>query len=178
MRLTFRNIKARNINLKTHNVAADPKPPALTKSGKPRAKRIEHEEIEQADFFEQAHWEQKRYPDIQMAFHVPNGGHRSWKTAKKLKKQGVKSGVPDIVVPIVTTLYPGLYIEMKAEDGTMEPQQQYYAAFLAQQGYLVAVAWDWESAWALATWYHDLPRAGAPKWIVTDIKGFLEKQRS
>lgn len=45
-------------------------------------------------------------------FAVPNGGQRNKIVAAKLKQEGVKSGVPDIYVPVWK-----LWIEMKREKG-------------------------------------------------------------
>ena len=44
---------------------------------------------------------------------IPNGGSRNAIEAMNLKRQGVKSGVPDICVPIQREPYGGLYIELK-----------------------------------------------------------------
>jgi hypothetical protein len=53
-------------------------------------------------------------------FHPPNGGFRKITTAKRLRKLGVKPGVPDIVIitpPPAFPGRPGTVIELKRLDG-------------------------------------------------------------
>jgi hypothetical protein len=84
-------------------------------------------------------------------FSVPNGEKREVKVNKKtgakycpagkrLKKEGQRRGVPDLIMPIVRK-YPGLYIEMKTESGTVSAEQKSWIAFLKSQGYRVEVCW-------------------------------------
>lgn len=47
-------------------------------------------------------------------YHVPNGGQRNKKTAADLKRQGVRSGVSDLVVMEGRGGWLGLYVEFKA----------------------------------------------------------------
>lgn len=51
-------------------------------------------------------------------FHVPNGGHRHKSVAVKLKRQGVKAGVCDVIIITIPQKvrdngYVGVVIEMK-----------------------------------------------------------------
>ena len=58
-------------------------------------------------------------------FHVPNEGKRSIYLHAKMKKMGLKSGCPDIIVE-----YPQgklLYIELKAPKGRLSPNQKLWA---------------------------------------------------
>ena len=53
--------------------------------------------------------------------HVPNGGNRNVITGKKLKSQGVKAGVPDILIfkrskSIISKNFYGVAIEMKRKN--------------------------------------------------------------
>lgn len=63
-------------------------------------------------------------------FHVPNGGKRGILTAKKLKAQGVKPGVPDII--ILLSGGRSIFLELKAEGGVLSPDQKQFANDLAQ----------------------------------------------
>lgn len=54
-----------------------------------------------------------RYPELELLYHIPNGGSRNKIEAANLKQQGVKSGVPDLCLPVGKGKYNGLYIEMK-----------------------------------------------------------------
>ena len=58
-------------------------------------------------------------------FHVPNEGKRSISYHAKMKKMGLKSGCPDIIVE-----YPQgrvLYIELKNEKGRLSDNQKLWA---------------------------------------------------
>ena len=45
-----------------------------------------------------------RIPVLEFAFHVPNGEKRDKSTAKRLKSLGVKSGVPDVLLPVPSVI--------------------------------------------------------------------------
>lgn len=63
-----------------------------------RAKSIDREGLEQAALIKEI---SLRYPAAsKLIYHVPNGGHRHKLVAVKLKEQGVKAGVPDLVLPM------------------------------------------------------------------------------
>ena len=77
----------------------------------------------------------EQYPELAWLFAVPNGGRRDAVTGAKLKAEGVKPGVPDLVLPVPRGGYHGLWIEMKTEDGRMTPEQKEWQGFLRAQGY-------------------------------------------
>jgi len=78
--------------------------------------------------------------------HIPNGGKRDKITAYRLKREGVKSGVPDICLPVSRGKYNGLYIELKAGKNKPTENQEFWIAELKKQGYLVEVCYDWAKA--------------------------------
>jgi len=57
------------------------------------------EEIEQITLFRWASFMENKYPKLRLMYHVPNEGKRSKRAGFKLKQAGLKSGVPDIVLP-------------------------------------------------------------------------------
>lgn len=66
-------------------------------------------------------------------WHTPNGGMRSKATAGKLKAEGVKAGVPDIIV-----MGPGgraVFIELKAQRNTLTPDQTDFQRWATGAGY-------------------------------------------
>lgn len=78
----------------------------------------------------------------ELIYHVPNGGHRHKATAAKLKGQGVKAGIPDLVLPMARGGFFGLYIEFKAtppNDAVVSSSQQACIRRLNEQGYLAIV---------------------------------------
>ena len=105
-----------------------------------RAKPVDREGQEQAALMKEL---QLRYPEAyKLIYHVPNGGHRIKAVAAKLKGQGVKAGVPDLVLPMARGGYFGLYIEFKTMppfDAPVSPSQDAYMQALAAQGYLAIV---------------------------------------
>ena len=71
-----------------------------------------YEDDEQETLFEWAEIQAAKYPVLELMYHTPNGGKRDITTAKKLKRRGVKPGVPDVCLPVARGNYHGLYIEM------------------------------------------------------------------
>ena len=91
-------------------------------------------------------WAELR-PDLRLMHHIPNGGRRDKRTAALMKKQGVKSGVPDIFLPKPVGRYHGLYIELKRADGgkTSENQEEWLRELRAE-GYRCEVCHGWIAA--------------------------------
>lgn len=82
----------------------------------------------------------RRYAALSTMFAVPNGGRRDKVTAARLKRTGVKAGVPDIFLPVPRGGHHGLFVEMKREKGgRISDAQKKYMEKLAEQGYLCAV---------------------------------------
>jgi len=89
--------------------------------------------------------------------------------AARFRAMGVKSGVPDIFLPvgvqkidsvdrgqytIIRTKYNGLYIELKRlRGGTVSAAQKQWIARLRDAGYAVEVCKGWEAAAAVITNY-------------------------
>lgn len=59
---------------------------------------------------------------------------------------GVKKGVPDLCLPVARGGCHGLYIEMKAPNGTTRAEQDWWLEELRGQGYQAAVCYGWEDA--------------------------------
>ena len=109
--------------------------------------KIPTEEIEQAALFEWAEWMKSEYPELALMYHIPNGGSRHKAEAAKLKRQGVRPGVPDICLPVPRGRYHGLYIEMKrVEGGRVSKDQKLWLTALAGQGYKCYVCFGCEDA--------------------------------
>ena len=102
-------------------------------------------------------------PGFEFAYAVPNGGKRGKREAARLVSEGVKKGVPDVVVPIPTwrshdgrTMqieYCGLYIEFKKPSlekpmkGTVtNPDQIRYRDYLLSVNYAHFVAFHYLQA--------------------------------
>lgn len=104
------------------------------------------EHQEQAALFEWAEWHRERVPALHLMFAIPNGGKRDKATAAKLKCEGVRSGVPDICIPVARRGFHGYYIEMKVGKNTRTMDQKAWAMALLLEGYKVDVWYGWQEA--------------------------------
>lgn len=87
-----------------------------------------------------------QYPDLDLLYHIPNGGSRNKMEAANLKRQGVRAGVPDLCLPVARGEYHGLYIELKAGKNKPTEKQKEWLENLTKQGYKTAVAYSCEAA--------------------------------
>lgn len=71
-------------------------------------------------------------------FAVPNGGARDAITGSRLKAEGVRRGVSDLILAKPIGIHHGLYIEMKAADGREGEDQQAFGKYLESVGYRFA----------------------------------------
>lgn len=76
-----------------------------------------------------------------LLLHIPNGGSRHIVEASKLRRLGVRAGVPDLLLPVAVAPYHGLWIEMKRRKGGLVSAAQHgWIDALRAEGYAVAVA--------------------------------------
>ncbi len=108
--------------------------------------KLNDESGQQEALFTWAAYNAGRMPELEYLHHVPNGGKRDKATAMALKRQGVKAGVPDIVLPAAREGYHGLYIELKAGKNTTTKNQENWLKYLENQGYFTAVCYGWQAA--------------------------------
>jgi hypothetical protein len=73
-----------------------------------------------------------------LLFAIPNGGHRHIAVAGKLKAEGVRPGVSDLMLPIARYGFHGLFIEMKSLKGSPSSSQLEFMERVTEQGYLAA----------------------------------------
>ncbi|MBD5536879.1 MAG: VRR-NUC domain-containing protein [Lachnospiraceae bacterium] len=99
------------------------------------------EDTEQMGVIDWANWNAGRFPELQLLFHVPNGGKRNVAEAARLKAMGVKAGVPDLCLPVPMNGFAGLYIEMKYGKNRTTKEQEKWIEALRQQGYKVVVCY-------------------------------------
>jgi hypothetical protein len=89
------------------------------------------------------------YPGLASAFAVPNGGDRHPATAARMKAEGVRAGVPDVLLlwPSHDGRYPGLAMELKVGKNQPSATQQEWLQRLKEAGfYAVVVRNDWRTA--------------------------------
>lgn len=86
-----------------------------------------------------------KYPKVaHLLFAIPNGGKRNLITAKKLKAEGVKSGVLDLFFAYPLKGYCGLFIETKFGKNDLTENQIFYKKEFEAQGYKCCVYWTLE----------------------------------
>lgn len=98
------------------------------------------------------------YPDLQMLYHVPNGGSRNRVEAAKLKRMGVRAGVPDLVLPVPRNGYAGLYIELKVGENRPSKNQKNWLEKLALQGYKAVACYGGNEAIEILEQYIKSPK--------------------
>jgi len=93
------------------------------------------EHLEQCKLFELVWYNRLKYPLLNSMFAIPNGGMRNLKVAVKLKKEGVKAGVPDLFLPVPKKGFAGYFIEMKWGRNKPTPAQKNWLKDLKARGY-------------------------------------------
>ena len=85
-------------------------------------------------------------PRLRLLFAVPNAAKRSPGLAASMKSEGLKPGVPDLMLPIgfhdSERLYYGLFVEMKIRPNRVTEDQQKWINDLRAVGYRVEVCWS------------------------------------
>lgn len=117
-----------------------------------------NEEIEQITLFRWAEFAKQQYPELELMYHIPNEGKRSRFTGARMKEAGLKSGVPDIHLPVARGGYIGLYIENKYGKNKPTQNQKTWLRALRDAGHFTAVCYGWEQAKKLIEEYLSLPK--------------------
>lgn len=100
------------------------------------------EATEQINVINWCKWNEARYPALKLIFHIPNGGSRNKLEAANLKQQGVKAGVPDLMLPIPSGKYHGMFIEMKFGKNKVTNFQSEWIRELSLQNYKCEVCYS------------------------------------
>lgn len=119
---------------------------ALRKAG-----ASEHDE--QVALFDWAKLRKAGLPALDMMFAIPNGGLRHVAVAKKLKAEGVRSGVPDVALMCPRGKYHGMFIEMKVGENTTTVTQRDWLSRLSDAGYYCVICYSTEEAIGEIEWY-------------------------
>lgn len=145
-------------------IQAERRPRKLKADGTPRARPVDWEGQEQAVLMRWLLGEKMRGEPVgqlyDAIYHVPNGGQRNKKTAADLKKQGVKSGVSDLVIMDARGGWHGLYMEFKASPPHTAPladSQHDWLALAEERGFCAVLAVGLEEAKAVLRAYASLP---------------------
>lgn len=123
------------------------------------------EHQEQVALFECMAAHTGKHPELRLAFAIPNGSKRDAITGARLKREGVKRGVPDLFLPVPRILwgpgviiktYHGLFIELKVGRNKPTIEQRAWLDNLEAQGYDTYVCYSWYEAWERVQAYLEL----------------------
>jgi hypothetical protein len=125
----------------------------------------------QQDVIAWARLSEGRFPDLRLLHHIPNGGSRGHQEryvrkggrlvkisyspeTQRLKREGLKPGVPDLDSPVARRGYIGLRIEMKrpGEKNDREDQLRWQEDLRAA-GHCVVCCWTFDQARRIIEWY-------------------------
>ena len=89
----------------------------------------------------------KQYPELKWLTAIPSGGNRDAITGARMKAEGLKRGIPDILLAVRKNAWASLWIELKvASGGKVSPEQTEWIAHLLSQGYCAIVCKGYEEA--------------------------------
>lgn len=116
--------------------------------------RVATEAEEQEWLFDWIHANRHRHEALQFAHHSPNGEWRHPATAAKLKRMGVNSGFPDVVIfwqrhdVEADRWHAGLAIELKRSDHSNKPtpEQEQWLLWLDSQDWRCVVCYGAQEA--------------------------------
>lgn len=93
-------------------------------------------------------WFQGAYPEIKTRlFAIPNGTNKSVRQAAWYMAEGLRSGVPDMMLPIPKNGFHGLFIELKRQKGgVLSKTQKDWHEYLNAACYLAVVCHGAEEA--------------------------------
>lgn len=114
-----------------------------------QANVIPTEAHEQRMLFTWAEMQKAKYPALDLMYHVPNEGKRSVYAGFNMRCEGLKSGVPDICIPVSNGKHNALYIEMKRcvrAKSRLSANQVQWIEKLNANGNLAVVCYGWEQA--------------------------------
>ena len=89
--------------------------------------------------------------------HVPNGGARDAKEGARLKKMGVKKGVPDILIFKMTkNFYLGFALELKSKTGKITADQEAWLLSFKAEGWATEVCDNIDDVMRIITVYYGI----------------------
>lgn len=89
----------------------------------------------------------------QLFYHCPNERKASVAQLSRLKAQGVLSGVSDVVLPLRSGEFCGVYCELKAKGGSPSQEQKDFLNGVANEGYLAIIVNDLETFKSVFSYY-------------------------
>jgi hypothetical protein len=128
---------------------------------RPRKPRAEIEAQEQRAFFMWLRLHSRQFPELRWVHAIPNGLWLGPKRGAEAVELGLTAGVWDIFVPVPSSEYHGLYIELKAGRNGLTDEQAAFRAVLEPQGFRFMVCRSWLEASETVCEYLGLDNLGA-----------------
>jgi hypothetical protein len=108
------------------------------------------ESTEQQALFEWAAIYARETPELDLLYAIPNqggAGYGAMRRGMKMRKEGQKKGIPDLVLPVRRANWNSLYIEMKdVKGGRMSPHQLDWMGKLSLHQNCCVLAYGFEAA--------------------------------
>jgi hypothetical protein len=107
----------------------------------------------QASFFQWIDIHKEKYQGLNYFFAIPNGSNKSPAARMKFKREGLRSGVPDVCCPCpsIDGKYLGLWLEFKRPGvGSLTNPQALWIDALKRIGHHVEIVRSWTDAANLA----------------------------
>lgn len=79
------------------------------------------------------------YAPLVLLYAVPNAARRSYRLAAYMRAEGMRSGVPDLHLPVARDPYHGLWIEMKTKCSRASEAQKKWHEDLRREGHRVEI---------------------------------------
>jgi len=117
------------------------------------------EDEHQETLFDWANNNLNKYPQLKLLYANMNGVRRSKRYTAKLKRRGMKAGIPDMFLPASRHGFHGLYIELKRPQskshtkGRLSKEQKVWVTNLNAEGYAARVCYGWEDARDILVYY-------------------------
>jgi hypothetical protein len=107
----------------------------------------------QATVIQWRDWMEPSHPELRWLFSSLNGVPLPPQTAKRMKREGMTKGIPDLCLPLARQGYACLWIEMKRSGGRVRKEQAEFLDFVTQQGHLGTVCVGSGDAIDTIKWY-------------------------
>lgn len=114
-------------------------------------KTLEHDI--QVAFFRELAWREAQDERLQLVCAIPNAGKRSIGAANYYKAEGLRAGMPDVLIPVPARGYGALWIEFKAPGKKMTAAQKDKAHLLQKYGHRVLCLDNAQEAIEWTDWY-------------------------
>ena len=100
------------------------------------------EDSELISFFDYVRLRENQDARLKTIYHIANERKSSPQAGARMKRKGVRRGIPDVCVPIATKEYSGLYLEFKVKPNKLTKEQKEMCFRLIGQGCSVKVVWS------------------------------------